>query len=384
MLTVPHEEEPMRRPQEWHQPCPNATCMPYGQKDHGNIRSLATYMTQSGKRRIFHGTTCDTQFLETQETVFFDLQTAEEKVMMALKMILVRVSLTNISFVLGVKEETVLEWLERAAQKIVEINTALLKELPVTEVQSDEMWSFVKRQVSAQADGTPENPQDAEDGRQWVWISYAPQCRLILATVVGPRTYETAVKLIQLTARIVLGIPAFFSDGFSTYLSALIECYHPLKTFPRTGKRGAPKKPIKEPHPDLVYGHVVKKKRQGRLVEVVTRVVCGTERLVTLGLTISTTLLERLNLTFRQALAPLARKTLSFSQDRSHLEQQTQFFHACYNMARPHLSLREPLCETAHRFEQKWTPRTPAMAAGITDHVWIFRELLTAKCGHIP
>ncbi len=65
--------------------------------------------------------------------------------MMALRMILVRVSLSNIAFVLGVKEETGLEWLERAARKAEEINTGLLKDLPVTEVLLDELWSVVKR-----------------------------------------------------------------------------------------------------------------------------------------------------------------------------------------------------------------------------------------------
>ena len=74
-------------------------------------------MTQSGKRRIFECTTCKEQFSETRETVFFDLKTPEDKVMMALKMILVRVSLTHISFVLEVKAETVLRWLERATHK---------------------------------------------------------------------------------------------------------------------------------------------------------------------------------------------------------------------------------------------------------------------------
>jgi len=342
-------------------------------------------MTQSGKRRIFECTTCGEQFSETRDTVFFDLRTPEEKVMMALKMILVRVSLSNISFVLGMKVETVLKWLERAAHKAEEINTALLKELAVTEVQLDEMWSFVKRKVSEQAaDGEQESPQEADDGRQWVWLSYAPEFRLILATVVGPRTSETALTLIQKTTRIVSGIPAFFSDGFSAYLQALIECYHTLKTFPRTGKPGRPKNPVKEPHPDLVYGQIVKKKRKRRLKEITTRILCGAERFAELGLTISTTLLERLNLTFRQALAPLVRKTLSFSKERSHLEQQTCFFQAFYNVVRPHMSLREKVTDHAHRFEQKWRQRTPAMAAGLTDHVWTFRELLTVKLAHVP
>jgi IS1 family transposase/transposase-like protein len=375
----------MRKAKKWNQPCPNTTCSRYGQKNQGNIRSIASYMTQSGKRRIFECTICGEQFSETRDTVFFDLRTPEEKVMMALKMILVRVSLSNISFVLGMKEETVLEWLERAALKATAINAALLRELPVTEVQLDEMWSFVQRKVSEHAaDGEQESPQEADDGRQWVWLSYAPEFRLILAAVVGPRTSETALTLIQKTARIVSGIPVFFSDGFSAYLQALIDCYHTLKTFPRTGRPGRPKNPVKEPHPDLVYGQIVKKKRKGRLVESTTRILCGAERFAELGLTISTTLLERLNLTFRQALAPLARKTLSFSKDRSHLEQQTCFFQAFYNVARPHMSLREHITVNAQRFEQKWRPRTPAMAAGLTDHVWTFRELLTVKLAHVP
>ena len=135
--------------------------------------------------------------------------------MMALKMILVKVGLTDITFVLGVKEETLLNWLDRAAKKAKEINTALLKNLPVTEVQLDEMWSYVKRKVSQSAVNENESPQDVEDGRQWVWVSYAPEFRLILAIVVGPRTFETALTLIQMTAGMVLGVPCFFSDGFS-------------------------------------------------------------------------------------------------------------------------------------------------------------------------
>jgi hypothetical protein len=145
-------------------------------------------MTQSGPRRIFECTTCGEQFSETRDTVLFDLRTPEDKVMMALKMILVRVSLTNIGFVLGVKEETVLEWLEKAAHKAEEIHTALLKELAVTQVQWDEMGSFVKRKVSQGCEEGVESPQQAEDGRQWMWVSYAPFFRLILTTVVGPRT----------------------------------------------------------------------------------------------------------------------------------------------------------------------------------------------------
>jgi IS1 family transposase/transposase-like protein len=373
----------MRKPKDWGQPCPNPDCPHYRLMNQGNISAISTYLTQSGKRRIFLCNACETTFSETRDTVFFDLRTPEEKVMMALKMLLVKVGLTDIGFVLGVTEETVLMWLERAARKAHEMNTHLLRELPVTQVQLDEMWSFIKRKHAQQAEADGESSDLSEDGRQWVWISFAPEYRLILAAFVGPRTFESALQLIQMTAVVVLGVPCFFSDGFSCYLSALLEVYHTLKTFPRTGKRGRPKEPVKAPHPDLVYGQMIKKKRQGRLQELVYRVCCGGERLRELGLSISTSLIERLNLTLRHALAPLVRKSQSFCKDRTQMRRRVTLFQAFYNFARPHMSLRLPLPEPAPPasglIQPKWRHRTPGMAAGLTDHVWTFRELLTAK-----
>jgi transposase-like protein len=124
----------MRKPQDWGQPCPNPTCSHYRLFNRGNVSAIATYLTQSGKRRIFLCSACDTTFSETRDTVFFDLRTPEEKVMMALKMLLVKVALSDIGFVLGVTEETVLEWLRRAAHKAHKINAHLLRNLPVTQV----------------------------------------------------------------------------------------------------------------------------------------------------------------------------------------------------------------------------------------------------------
>jgi hypothetical protein len=153
--------------------------------------------------------------------------------------------------------------------------------------------------------------------------------------------------------------------------------------FPRTGKRGRPKQPVKQPHPDLVYAQVIKKKEQGHFKELIYRVRCGAERLGQLGFSISTSLIERVNLTVRHALAPLVRKTWSFCKSRSLLEKRVVLFQAFYNFARPHMSLRLPLPEedrlTSGLFEAKWIQRTPGMAASLTNHIWSFRELLTAK-----
>src|SRR5215468_3762022 len=373
----------MRKPKDWGQPCPHPACTHYRRMQQGNVSAIATYLTQSGKRRIFRCHICETPFAETRETVFFDLRTSEDKVMMALKMLLVRVDLAGIGFVLGVTEETVLAWLRRAAHQAEVINQHLLRNLPVTQVQLDEMWNCIERKHARETDAAGESLPDGEDGRQWVWISFAPEFRLMIAAIVGPRTLDTAQEVVAATKARVAGIPAFFSDGFTCYLAALIAAFHVVTTFARTGKRGRPRKPRCEPHPDLVYGQLVKQKKQGKLLTLSTRVVLGAERLTYLGYTISTALVDRLNLTLRQALAPLARKTSSFCKDRECMRQRVVFFQAFYNVARPHMSLRQPLPlheRTCHgAIQPRWRQRTPAMAAGMTDHIWTFRELLTAK-----
>jgi len=87
----------------------------------------------------------------------------------------------------------------------------------------------------------------------------------MLAAYVGPRTFQSALLLIQMTAAVVLGVPCFFSDGFSSYLPALVAVYHQVKEFARTGKRGRPRKPVQEPHPDLVYAQLNQAQTPGPL-----------------------------------------------------------------------------------------------------------------------
>src|SRR5499425_1648734 len=189
----------------------------------------------------------------------------------------------------------------------------------------------------------------------------------MIAAVVGPRTLDTAKEIVAATKARVAGIPAFFRDGFTCYLAALIAAFHIVTTFARTGKRGRPRKPRCEPHPDLVYGQLVKQQKQGKLLTLSTRVVLGAERLTHLGCTISTAWVERVNLTLRQALAPLVRKTSSFCKDRERLRQRVVFFQAFYNMARPHMSLRQPLLLPERTSRGAIRPRrracTPALAA---------------------
>lgn len=86
-----------------------------------------------------------------------------------------RGDLAGISFVLGVTEETVLVWLQRAAHQATVLNRHLLRALPVTQGQLDEMWNCIERKHACETDTAGESLPDGEDGRQGVWISLAPE-----------------------------------------------------------------------------------------------------------------------------------------------------------------------------------------------------------------
>lgn len=219
-----------------------------------------------------------------------------------------------------------------------------------------------------------------DEGKTWVWIAFAPEYRLFLALVVGSRTQEQADQLIQRTAHVLAGsVPLFCSDGLDEYSVALLDCYCVTKEYPRTGRRGRPRKPKQLPAPDLRYAQVVKRREGRRLVEVIRKVVYGNPEEIPQQ-SISTSLLERQNLTIRQDNARLTRKTLAFSKDQDDLRAQLALYIAYANLVRKHRALRLPVNELVQgKTRRRWTPRTPAMAARRTYHVWSLRELLTYK-----
>jgi hypothetical protein len=91
---------------------------------------------------------------------------------------------------------------------------------------------------------------------------------------------------------------------------------------------------------------------------------------------INTAYIERDNLTLRQELRRLSRKTLGFSKNRRELQHALDFIDAHDNFVKPHGALRLKASSEGNRL---WMPRSPAMAAGISDHIWSLEELLCYK-----
>lgn len=123
--------------------CPNESCAHYGMTGLGNIIGNGTYDTKSGKVRKYICKSCGKVFCDRTSTAFFDIRTKDEKVLIALKMVIKGVSLRSISDILDVKLDTVRRWLSKAAEHNDEVNEILIKDPNVSKVELDELWAFV-------------------------------------------------------------------------------------------------------------------------------------------------------------------------------------------------------------------------------------------------
>ena len=123
-----------------------------------------------------------------------------------------------------------------------------------------------------------------------------------------------------------------------------------------------------------------KQREQGRVVEVRRRIILGAREIITEvlgGPQINTAYVERDNLTSRQSNGRLVRQTLSHSKQSSFLRRHLELEDAVFNFVRPHQALRIAVPQPTPG--RRWQQRSPAMAAGLTDHIWSLEELLSYR-----
>jgi transposase-like protein len=126
--------------------CPNPECPLYGKPGKGNIVSNGTIKTKQGEnRRKFLCKACGRSFCSRTGTIFYDLRTPEDKVLLALRLLVKGMPLRGVADVLEVKLDTVRHWLKIAAEHSEKIDEMLLKELKVSRIELDALWTYVKK-----------------------------------------------------------------------------------------------------------------------------------------------------------------------------------------------------------------------------------------------
>jgi IS1 family transposase len=287
----------------------------------------------------------------------YRLKIAESQVAMVLWFLSEGVDLAVMVRYSGPAKATVMRWLERAGQHSETWHQVFRVGLVVAVVQLDEIYTRIRRV-----------------GKRWLWLAIDPLSKAILAVHLGNRRAVDAQAVVhEVKHRLQPGalLPAFLTDGLRASFDALTA--HFGRWVPGVRKAHW------ESDEQLGYGQLVKRRERRHVVQTIRRVVIGqprtlVQRLVACGLSgrIQTAFIERLNLTLRQGVSLLARRTWSLAQSETHLLRHVQWWQAYYHLVRTHQALAQPVPGLTHRCRQ----RTPAMALGLTDHVWTLGEFL--------
>lgn len=243
-----------------------------------------------------------------------------------------------------------------AAQRAETHHGQVVREVAVAGVQLDEAHAKLRpRQVA------------------WIHTALAMGSGFLLWVDIGPRTQEPAATLVAQVVARVREVPLFLTDGWKAYRPALLHVLGIVYRRRRRGQVGRKPKPRLVAPKHLFYAQVVKVRNPaGHIVEVSRRVLFGGPRrlgkqlrLRQLGTTIQTAFMERWYGTLRGLVAPLRRRTRCLSWSPTRHRGKVWLLVSLSNFVLPHKSLR-----------QGRTQRTPAMAIGLTDHVWSYREYI--------
>jgi IS1 family transposase/DNA-binding HxlR family transcriptional regulator len=311
---------------------------------------------------------CGRRYTTRTNTASVRLKTDLEKIDTALHAVAKGLGIRPTASVFKVKPETIQRWLFQAANFAQVITSEHFKGFQPKHVQLDELCTFVWKKKF------PEVKSNSQPSYQytWVWVAIELPSRLIVAIYVGGRTQEDANNFVSLIFSNSNPQKVFWtSDGLKQYTNALVKNLNEFSA-------------IKDFMPsDHLYGQVVKVRKDKRITKIETQPIFGSETEMEKIIselshsTINTAFIERLNLTLRQEISKLNRRALGFARTSLGLSAHLTFYQFYYNFCRPHHSLRKPTTIHLPTTTKTWEPRTPAMAAGLTGHIWTISELMT-------
>jgi len=287
---------------------------------------------------------CQGYFYETHGTLCHGKRASVELIVRVIACLAEGLGIRGTARVFEIDPNTVLGWLVEAAEQLHAFSAYFLHELHLNQVQLDELYAV----LSAVRDGDVSAAEAIEQlsrSPHWVWTAIDPETKLLLSGQVGTRTLAMAQAVLHHIAQVLAPgcVPLFLSDGYPHYLTAIVAHFGHWVQLPRRQARGPAPKPRWMPLPQLLYAQVVKTMRRRRLVTVKHRVVFGTQAavnqvLAACGWQINTAFVERLNLSLRQRVAAMRRRSATSCKGEDGLHQQLALFQMYHNFVSLNLS----------------------------------------------
>lgn len=224
------------------------------------------------------------------------------------------------------------------------------------------------RMADAREKNAVREPEDA--GEYWRCTLIEVATRLRVGRGIGQNETEAALELWH-GVRHRTGMvrpPPLVSDGWGGHREALLAVFGHVPAYSGHGR--PPTK--KQAQADWLYMQMVKQRENGRVLDTEKRVIYGDPEQAVMLLAHHTAYVERTNLTSRHMTGRLVRKTLGFSKQLAMLRAASAWEDLVYNLARALKTLRVEVNDG----QRRWLPRSPAMAAGLTDCIWTMEDLL--------
>ncbi len=316
--------------------CPNCNSLP---KKHGKDRN--------GNQR-FRCLACGKTYTEPKDKPLGVMRLSEEKALMCLNLLVEGMSIRSVERVTNVHRDTIISLLKTVGKKCLAIQETLIKNVKVTDVQADEIWAFIgMKQKTANEYGLDESDKV---GSFYTFTAIESRSKLIVAWHLGKRTEQDTLIFLDKLYNAIDGATNRFqmsTDGFRGYEHTVNEVLGTKADY------GQVIKIYGNPNPDEV------RYSSGNVIDIIKKKICGNP----IEENISTSYVERSNLTMRMSIRRFTRLTNAFSKKFENQNFALALHFAHYNFCRIHKTIR---C-------------TPAMEAGITKTVWTLKDLLEAK-----
>ena len=286
---------------------------------------------------------CGATFTEAKQSPLGDHTTSVDDAVKVFTLLTEGMSVRATSRVTGIHKTTILSLLKTVGEKCSLLFDARVQNMRPRFVQADELWTFVQKKQKRLKFDDP-----IEFGDQYVWIGIDSETKAILSYFVGKRDAVSAYEFIGDLSRRIVGRCQLTTDGLEAYVPAVEEHFGADVDFAQLVKQYAHPR---TDGPDWF-------RPSSHVVAAIPTPISGDPDFKR----ISTSHIERANLTVRMHLRRFTRLTNGFSKKLENLKAAVSLFMTWYNFCRVHQTLRV----------------TPAMEAKLTDHIWTIRELLTA------